>query len=77
MKPIEFKEQNEVLAKPPNMTDKECQSLNVFTDGKQSVSCWEITDEELKEIIKTKKIWLGVIGNAHPLVFIEAFKPFS
>ena len=77
MNPIEFKEQNKVFTKPENMTDKECKSLPVLTDGKQSVSCWELTDEKLEEIKKTKKVYLGVLGQGHPPVFLEVFKPFS
>ena len=42
MKPIKFKEENKNLLKPQNMTDEECSSLWVYTDGEQCISCWKM-----------------------------------
>ena len=41
MKPIKFKEATKVLQRPATMTDAECASLHVWSDGKQCVSCWK------------------------------------
>lgn len=38
MKPINFKEATKVLQRPSTMTDAECASLHVWSDGKQCVS---------------------------------------
>jgi hypothetical protein len=62
MKPIEFIEQNKTLGKPESMTDEECGSLPVFSDGNQCISCWQLTDEEIEKIKETKCIWLGVMS---------------
>ncbi len=60
MKPIEFKEQTSTLEKPESLTDEECGSLPVHMDIVQNltVSCWEPTDEEIQELIKTKKLYV-------------------
>lgn len=59
MKPIEFEGQTHVLAKD----QKEYQPLPVFVDlsKKQTpmVSCWQLTEEELKKIAETGVIWIS------------------
>ena len=78
MKPIEFKEQNAVLGKPKEMTAEECSSLPVFKDGKECVSCWEFTDEEIQKLIETKKIWIGVCsGESQPPIWLDVEYPFK
>lgn len=39
---IKFKEANKNLSKPENMTDEECGSLWVYSDGRQCISCWRL-----------------------------------
>ena len=46
MKPINFKEVNKNLIKPSNMTDKECESLPIFNDGKECISKWSMNWKE-------------------------------
>lgn len=77
MKPTEFKEQNKVLSKPDNMTDEECSSLPVYTDGKLCISCWELTWRDIWQIIKTRRVWLWVLsGRTQPPVIVSADFPF-
>lgn len=77
MKPIEFNEQNKVLLKPENMTDEECKSLPVFSNGKECISCWQLSDEEIEKLKETKCIWLGVLsGQTQPPVFLNVDNPF-
>lgn len=64
MKPIEFegvdvtyaKGQSEYLPLPT-------QWINENT----ILTCWELTDEEIKVLKKTKKLWLGVMTFRNPL----------
>lgn len=78
MRAIEFKEQNAVLGKPAGMTDEECKPLPVFRDGKQCVSVWELSPEELEFINQTKVVYLGVLsGNTQPPVFLTVESPFE
>lgn len=72
MKPVEFKEQNVILGKPESMTDEECEQLPIFTNGEQCISCWEVTEEELKEIVETKRIWVSVLsGSTQPPICLS------
>ncbi len=75
MKAIEFEGQNHVFDKPENMTDEECGSLAVNFNREQSVSCWELDEEDIKNILKHKRIWLGVLGSGHPPVFLTTEEP--
>ncbi len=78
MKPINFKESNEVLHKPSNMTDKECGSLHIYSDGKQCISCWKANWVERLKFLFTGKVWLGVMnGFTQPPVWNTINKPFE
>lgn len=81
MKPIEFEEQNFEFKKPKSMTDKECGSLPCFIDKNekhpQVISCWKLSEEELKEIQKTGIVWMSVFAFPVPPVWIGAEKPLQ
>ena len=50
--------------------------LHVFqcpTTG-ESVSCWALDEEELKEIVRTGRIWIGVLG-PHPYIRVMGNYP--
>lgn len=73
MKPINFPEANKNLLKPKGMTDEECGSLPVWTDGEQCVSCWQPTVKERISILLFGKIWLSVYsGETQPPVALWA-----
>lgn len=57
MRPIDFKESNSILTKPQNMTDEECSSLNIYTDGTECISCWKLSfkDRIMALFIKQKE----------------------
>lgn len=79
MKGVTFKDQNCVFGKPENMTDEECSSLPVkrtYKDGYDSLeSVFELSDEELEIIKKSKRIRLGIIGQGMPPVYLQAEPP--
>jgi hypothetical protein len=76
MTPTNFPESNRTLVKPANLTEEECGSLPIFTDGQICVSCWELSEEEKQKILKTGKIWLMVwSGTTQPPVCITAESP--
>jgi hypothetical protein len=78
MKPIEFPEANKVLIHPPGMTEEECGDLHVHqTDDGKMISCWELSEEELAAINKTKRVWLWVWGATQPPVAIDGANPFE
>mgnify|MGYP006966148151 FL=1 len=78
MKPIDFKQSTKVLQRPSTMTESECQSLPVWCDGKQCVSCWKPTLKERLNILFRGKVWLGVLsGKTQPPVFVAGESVFS
>jgi hypothetical protein len=66
--PITFKGANSVLKAPPDMENcidlpfclRDYEGLIVAT------SCWELTAEELAEIVKSRRIMVQVTGNTFP-----------
>ena len=73
MKPIEFNEQNTIYAKDqPQYTP-----LPALKNAEGDViMCFELSDEEIKEIVETKKIWLGMKTFNNPLqpIFLSTIK---
>ncbi len=74
MKKVNFKDQNGVMGKPGNMTDEECGALPVkhtYNDKFPAIeSVWELTEEDLKVINKSKRIRLGIIGRGMSPVYL-------
>ncbi len=60
MKPITFKEKNKTLLRPRDMTDKECSSLDVFTDGTTCLSCWRASWKERFAVLFFGRVWIWV-----------------
>lgn len=78
MKPIDFPQSTKVLQRPSIMTDEECQSLHVWNDGKQCVSCWKPTIAERIKILFGGNVWLGVLsGKSQPPVFVSGEMVFQ
>lgn len=75
IKGVSFTDQTQELGKPENMTEEECYSLPIkrTTNGEWPAieSVWEIPEEDLKIIIESKRIRLGIIGNGMPPVYIK------
>lgn len=75
MTPTNFKEANKDLLKPQGMTDNECGSLPVMTDGKQCLSCWQMTWKERFAALFFGKVWLCVLsGQTQPPVWMQCEK---
>lgn len=68
MKPIEFKGQNMVLGKgqPQYM---ELPALRCNDIAGTTWSCWELDDQDIADLVKNRKIWLG------QLTFHQPFSP--
>lgn len=82
MKPVDFPQANFTYTRPATMTAEQCGDLRVYKGNYPggppvSISCFEVSDDELREIIKTKKIWLHVIGISHPPVSLTAESPWE
>lgn len=71
MKPVEFHDQTKVFGPPPGMTAEECGTLPVKV-GKylekypQFESVWELTDEEIIELQKSKRVRVRIVSSGQP-----------
>ncbi len=79
MEGVEFKESTAVLGRPPSMTEEECGSLPIFrTEDGHCISCWELSDEDLETLRRTKRVWLWVwSGRTQPPVSLSVENPFG
>lgn len=56
---------------PPLGREETVVPLPVFRNGVTCVSCWELDDDELAEIVRTRRVFLSVFfGNTQPPVFV-------
>ena len=77
MIPRNFKHANLELKRPESMTDEECGPLQVFTDGKQTISCWKASLLERLKIFITGKVWCSVyMGRTQPPIWMGGNSPF-
>ena len=78
MKPIDFKQSTKVLQRSADMTDDECSSLHVWSDGTQCVSCWKPSLSERISLVFGGKVWLGVAsGSTQPPVSLSGRNVFK
>lgn len=68
--PIPFDQQNKVMKAPG------CGDLPVYHGQGQFISCWELTEEQIQDIIDNKRIWLSVFGSGQPPVWLSTDYPF-
>lgn len=79
--PCDFPESNHVFDKPVDMNRDQCEPLNVrlmvtWPSGFPCIlSCWKLTQEELDEINKTGRIWISILSQGMPPVWITGIKP--
>lgn len=75
MNPINFPESNKTLLKPANMTDEECSSLHVFSDGKECISLWKMSWRERLSALFRGRVWVYVMmGQTQPPIALSATK---
>lgn len=51
-------------------------TLPVFRNGEETISCWDVTDEDLEMIKNTRQIWLRIVGPHQPPCQVTADSPF-
>lgn len=67
--PVEFAGSNFVLGAPTGSDN--VGPLPIFRNGTCCVSAWELTEEELAEIVRTRRVFLSVFyGNTQPPVYV-------
>lgn len=70
MKPIKTEDCNSVF------TAQGCGDLPAVITDKSIVSCWEMTEKEKEEFLKTGKIYLLVMGRQQPPVSLYVDRPY-
>lgn len=82
-KHVNFKESNALLRADPGEGDEvdaatnevvrdgvRIGDLDVYKDDKQIASCWQLSAEELMEVMRTGRVYVFVLGNRHPPIYV-------
>jgi hypothetical protein len=78
MQPVSFFEETTVLPCDDQLVEPLPVATVMFHDRVPGlISCWKLTPEEFEEILRTKRIYLIVYSNIHPVVSITANNPFE
>ncbi len=70
MNPVKFEDMNCIFKA------KGCGDLPALKTENHIVSCWEMTEKEKEEFLKTGKIYLSVMGNMQPPVALYVDRPY-
>jgi hypothetical protein len=66
---VQFSGANMLLRAPDGAED--VSDLDPFTNGHCSVSCWELSDAEIEEIVRTRRIFISILSDrTQPPVFV-------
>jgi hypothetical protein len=65
---VNFPGTNKTFTAPEGRED--VSDLHVFSNGVCNVSAWELTDEELEEVVRTRRVYLSVMSGP---VFYPSF----
>lgn len=75
LEPVSFPEANLMLIKPESMTDEECRSLGVYTDGRECISKWHFDFWKRLSVLFFGTVWLSVLsGSTQPPVWLDPGK---
>lgn len=67
--PVDFVGSNLELHPPAGRDD--IRPMRTFTNGNVSVSCWELTESEVMEILRTGKVFVSCFsGRTQPPIFV-------
>lgn len=72
-KPVNFEKANKIWL---GDVEKDIADLPVNQEGDESISCWELSADELAVVQETGRVWLYVLGRQPP-VFISGKYPFK
>ena len=68
--PVVFVGANLPLGPPPGRPD--VRPIQVFRNRACLVSCWQLSEAELAEIVRTGRVYLAVMGFGMPPVFVAS-----
>lgn len=62
---------NKSLGPPPGKDESQVRTLRVFSNGVECVSCWQLDEEELAEVVRTGKVFVSIFsGSSQPPVYV-------
>lgn len=61
---IDWHGTNRSFGPPPGVSEEQCQTLRVFDNGNCLVSAWELTPQEISEVIRTKQVFQSIWGRS-------------
>jgi hypothetical protein len=68
--PVDFPQANLTLNAPDGRHET-VQPLRAFHYSGQYISCWELTDAELEEVVRTRRVFINVLGgNSQPPIYV-------
>lgn len=68
---VDFKGTTITLTPPSGMDEMQVRTIRAYRNDLYFVTCWEFTDEEITEIIRTRRVYLSVMSQASmPPVYI-------
>ena len=41
------------------------------------ITCWELSDDEIAEIVRTRRVWCRALGHTQPPMCIQGDSPFE
>lgn len=80
MKPTSFKETNRVLGAGKNKNTGQlaiCVCRHPDDDVPTLISRWKLDENEIKRIVETGEIWIGVLGTNQPPIMPTPYNPFD
>ena len=72
---VNFPEANTRMNAPDSMDT--CEDIVAFRGPETIITCWKLTDTELKQIQKTGIVWLHLWGDRMQPAYIGADRPFE
>lgn len=57
---VEFAGANRRYSPPEGVSEDECKTLHIFSNGRCLVSCWQLSDDEIAEVIRSRRVFLSV-----------------
>ena len=78
-RPVQFPEANFTWKGWPADDDEiEVEDLPAYrTKYGLTISCWELSPEEIAEVARTGKVWINVYAKTHPPVSVGGHLPFD
>ena len=75
MQPVHFEDVNFTFTAPPGMDN--CEPLPVcrVSDGSASVSCWELSDADVEQILIERRIFVVHCGAGMQPLWLHASNP--